>query len=650
MTPERAPAAVGPAGPPRLDGGELLNRLERLERLDGLNGLERLDVDDIRREILDVHARLADSEETLRAIRHGEVDALVVGAVAGEERLFTLASADLPYRRFVESMSDGAATVSEQGLILYANQALADLVNSTCRAIVGTPFFDLVAQGSRPRLRKVMRPGAPAGSVEAVLMRTGGQSVPVLVGASAVLIEESHVSCVTVTDLTTEREAEAAVAHSAQHDALTGLPNRTLLIDRVRHALARRVPQGSRMALLFCDVDGFKNVNDAYGHQVGDAVLRAVANRLTAAVRPGDTVARIGGDEFVVLCEDLLDVNAATLAADRVRLAAARPLHTDSGDIEITISIGLVMAEHGEDTSPDTLLRDSDEAMYKAKRQGPNSVQLFDDRLRVMAATRLTLLSELRHATTEHELRLAYQPIVDLETERLVGMEALIRWQHPQRGMVQPDDFVPFAERSGLIIPMGAWVLREACVQGAEWAAAATGFAPLTISVNVSGRQLVEGAELVESVHLALETSGLDPTSLCLEVTESALMDDAEAALRVVNEVKALGVRIAIDDFGTGYSSLLYLKRFPVDLVKIDRAFVAGLGVHRDDTAIVRSVIDLAHAFDITAVAEGIETAAQLEALRELQCHFGQGFLWGAGRTAAEFDALSLRAAPLVRR
>ncbi len=586
-----------------------------------------------------LQARLAAAEETIRAIRHGEVDALVVGAVAGEERLFTLTSADRPYRNFVEGMSDGAATVSAAGIVLYANQALADLVESSCSRIVGKPVMGLIGESSRAGLRGVIGASSGGGSVEAALVTTKGHVVPALVGASTLMVDGSEITCLTVTDLTSERKAEAVLAHSAHHDALTGLPNRTLLTDRIEHALGRRQPTGGGLlALHFCDVDGFKNVNDAYGHQIGDTVLKAIAMRLASAVRPEDTVARIGGDEFVVLCDQLSDLDAATMVATRLSTAVATPVSTSIGMVEVTMSVGVAVAEHGDGASPDTLLRDADEAMYKAKRQGPNVIELFDENLRTVAASRLQLLSDLRGAAVNGELRLVYQPVVAVADESTVGVEALLRWQHPVRGLVAPDTFIPFAESSGLIIPIGAWVVREACEQGARWQRADTSHRRPTMSVNISGRQLTPAARLVETVQGALEQSGLDPGSLILEVTESALMDDAEAALRVVEELKSLGVRIAIDDFGTGYSSLLYLKRFPVDLLKVDRSFVAGLGDNSEDSAIVRSVIELADAFDIAAVAEGIETYAQLEELQRLGCHFGQGFYWSPGKPAVEVD------------
>lgn len=587
-------------------------------------------------ELEEMRARLATSEETLRAIRHGEVDALIVGQDAGTQKLLTLGTADRIYRNFVEGMTDGAATVSADGVVLFANQALATLVGSTCSLIVGQLVTGLIARPSRDRLDALIGDQRPASSLEVAVLSADDRTVPVLLGVSSLATDDGLVTCLTFTDLTGERAAEANLTHLAQHDALTGLPNRTLLTDRIEHALERRTDDTRMTVLLFCDVDGFKNVNDAHGHQVGDGVLRTIADRLTYAVRAQDTVARIGGDEFVVLCESVDDVDQAMLTAARLGAAIEAPMTIEDEHLEVTVSIGIAVAGNDDTANPDTLLRDADEAMYKAKRQGPNVIEVFDDKLKTVAAARLALLTDLRRASTGEGLRLVYQPVVRIDDQRIVGVEALLRWEHPVRGLVSPEEFIPFAERSGLIVPIGAWVMQQACLQGAEWERAEQGRSPMNLAVNVSGRQLGNGAGLVDSIKQALDESGLTPTALTLEVTESALMDDAESALRVMHELKALGVRIAIDDFGTGYSSLVYLKRFPVDLLKVDRSFVAGLGMNADDSAIVRSVIDLAQAFGIETVAEGIETVEQLAALQDLGCQLGQGYLWSPGRSAAE--------------
>ena len=585
----------------------------------------REDIGSLRAEVLELRARVAEYEQTIRAIRRGEVDALLMGSLTGDRQVYTLSSADRPYRNFVESMSDGAATVSQDGLVLYANQALGNLVKAPCEQIVGEPLAALVTPNSRAALAAIRN---DAGPTDLTLQARGGGVVPVRISCSSPFrVHGQSITCFTVIDLTGERLAEAQLAHLAQHDALTGLPNRTVLTERINQALAERAGAGTMTALLFCDVDGFKNVNDAYGHQVGDDTLRLIALRMIEAVRPDDTVARIGGDEFVVLCRGLTKASDATAIAARIRDALALPTPSVPVELDITISIGIALSVDGDDATPDSLLRDADEAMYKAKRQGANVIEIFDEPLRQVASSRLRTLTELRRARIQGEFLLHYQPVMDLAAEARIGDEALIRWRHPTRGLVPPDQFIPFAESSGLIIDIGAWVLREACRQAAIWSRCGDGRS-LDMSVNVSSRQLAQGAGLVAAVGLALAESGIAPQSLVLEVTESALMDDAAAALRVVQELKSLGVRIAIDDFGMGYSSLVYLKNFPVDLLKIDRTFVAGLGRDKDDAAIVRSVIDLAHALEIEAVAEGIETRSHLQLLQGMGCGYGQGFLW----------------------
>jgi len=592
--------------------------------------------------VVELTERLAASDATLRAIRDGEVDAVVVAATPGDERVFTLASADRPYRTFVENMPGGAATVSGDGIVLYANAALADLLMFTDNTIVGHHVSELVTPTSWEILARIIAPAA-AGTVEAQLLTSTRDVVPVRISSSVWLdARGADVTCLVVTDLSRERLAEAALEHLAQHDALTGLPNRTLLADRIQHALDQRAPDGGLLAVLFCDIDGFKLVNDEFGHANGDLVLRTIAERIASVLRPGDTVARLGGDEFVVLLDSVDGIEDIAAVGARISAAVAAPIGSGPIEFDVTVSIGISVASpHDPRVTPESLLRDADDAMYKAKRQGPNIVELFDDALRATASSRLRVLNDIRHAAADDELRLYYQPVFQLDREIPVGVEALVRWQHPVRGLVAPDDFIPLAETSGLMPTIGAWVMQEACRQASEWPRPRDGLAP-QMAVNVSGRQLMKTSGLIESVRDALDSSGIDPTSLILEVTESALMADAEAALTVVNELKSLGVRIAIDDFGIGYSSLLYLKRFPVDIVKIDKSFVAGLGREAADLAIVRSVIELAIAFGISAVAEGIETREQLAILQDLGCSFGQGWLWSpavpAPRLISYFD------------
>ena len=596
-----------------------------------------IDIGALRDELNAVQDRLEAANGTLRAIRNGEVDAVVVAVTPGDERVFTLSSADRPYRTFVENMPGGAATVSADGIVLYANPALAQLVKSSDQLIVGHPLSALVTLASWPTLAAAIGPHSDGGSVESLLLTSAGDTIPVPISSSASLrVNGDEQTCIIVTDLSRERQAEAALAHLAEHDALTGLPNRILLADRIQHALDRRAPAYEMVALLFCDVDGFKNVNDEYGHRTGDELLRIIASRLTSVVRPEDTVARIGGDEFVVLIDSAVSVDDIAAVAARMRAAVSEPIAAGPAHFDISMSIGIAVSIAGDPaTTPEALLHDADEAMYKAKRRGPNIIELFDEDLRVAASSRLCVLTEIRHAAPRGELRLYYQPVLKLDDETPVGVEALLRWQHPRRGLVPPDDFIPVAESSGLMPAIGIWVVGEACRQAAIWARADP-TAHQQMAVNVSGRQLTQGSGLIEAVRDALDLSRIDPALLVLEVTESALMADAEAALEVVNELKSFGVGIAIDDFGTGYSSLLYLKRFPVDILKIDRSFVLGLVLEHDDRAIVQSIIELAHAFGITTVAEGVESHEQLRILQDMGCTFGQGWLWSPAVPALE--------------
>jgi diguanylate cyclase (GGDEF)-like protein len=422
----------------------------------------------------------------------------------------------------------------------------------------------------------------------------------------------------------------------AVHDPLTGLPNRVLLFDRLDHALARRDRRPSTTALLFIDIDRFKAINDSLGHSGGDRFLVEMAARLQAAVRLGDTVARFGGDEFVVLCEDF-DVLRAAALAERLAKVIATPFAFDGRQIVATLSIGVAFAPATGDASSTALLRDADAAMYRAKAAGRDRYEIFDAEMRTRAQEHLETAGALRHAIGRREFVVFYQPEVNLTTGDVIGVEALVRWQHPQRGCVAPGEFIPLAEETGLIVPLGAFVLEEACRQVAGWRRRSPSPLMLSLAVNLSARQLL-APDLSNIVRDALATSGLTPSSLCLEITESVLLDDAQASAKVLEALKAIGVRIAVDDFGTGYSSLIYLKRFPVDVLKIDKSFIDGLVDDRQDRAIVSSVVDLARAFGLTTIGEGVETAEQLALLRALGCEAAQGHLWSPALPPDELE------------
>jgi diguanylate cyclase (GGDEF)-like protein/PAS domain S-box-containing protein len=443
-------------------------------------------------------------------------------------------------------------------------------------------------------------------------------------------------------DVTELKAAEADLAHGATHDGLTGLPNRALFIDRLEVLATRSARRPISLALLFCDLDGFKVINDSLGHAAGDSVLKTVADRLGVAVRPGDTIARFGGDEFVISCEGVSDEQEARVIAARVTKALAPAILVDGKDVYVGVSVGIRLEKITTATALESLVADADAAMYHAKREGRGGVVVFTEPLREHTQRRLDLESGLHRALERGEFRLHYQPTISLADGRARGFEALVRWEHPQRGLVFPADFIPVAEETGLIVPLGAWVLERACRQLREWQARTT--TPITMAVNLSARQLND-PDLVAQVAAILERTAVDPAAVCLEVTESAVMADVEASVATLESLKRLGVALAIDDFGTGYSSLSYLQRFPIDILKIDRGFVAELGQQGEATAIVASVIHLAQALALQTIAEGVETAEQRKHLSNLGCDIGQGYLW-ARPAPAETMAQWLDAPP----
>ena len=436
-------------------------------------------------------------------------------------------------------------------------------------------------------------------------------------------------------DVSERKELEDQLIHEAFHDALTKLANRALFKDRVTQALVRR-PTGSTVAVLFLDLDGFKEVNDSLGHAAGDDLLIKVAERLGAAVRPEDTVARFGGDEFAVLIESVPDQAAAEEFAQRVIAGMEHPVTIEGREIHIRGSVGIAVA--GADASDtDQLMRNADLAMYHAKSAGAGYAS-YDPQMHSGLIARLQLEADLRRALDNDEFELHYQPTIRLDDGGVVGFEALLRWRHPSRGLVPPAEFVSLAEATGMILPIGQWVLTEACRQAAEWVATDPDRS-LTMAVNVSGRQFGQDdfASLVERV---LADSGLAPERLCLEMTESVVMNDTEENLALLTRLKEVGVKLAIDDFGTGYSSLSYLRQFPVDTLKIDRSFVERLGQQSDDATLARTIVQLGQSLGMSTVAEGIEHSDQFQALRRMGCERAQGFYFSRPLPAVQAGAV----------
>ncbi|MFP5326591.1 MAG: putative bifunctional diguanylate cyclase/phosphodiesterase, partial [Acidimicrobiia bacterium] len=436
--------------------------------------------------------------------------------------------------------------------------------------------------------------------------------------------ERKQVICVT-RDITERKRTESLLAHQALHDPLTGLPNRVLLMDRLSQAMVNMRSHANGIAVLFLDVDSFKMINDSLGHEAGDRLLIAVGNRLSEVVGPLDTVARFGGDEFVIACPEISGEDDVVAIAEAVNRAIRQPfVGVDATDVFVTVSIGIAIATDPS-TTPDELIRDADVAMYRAKERGGVRYEIFNEQLRSRIVDRMEMTNALHRALERDELRLFYQPLVDAKTRRTVGLEALVRWEHPTRGLVLPGEFIPIAETTGLVGSIDNWVLRQACRQIQKWAA--SGIEPPYVSVNLSARQLAD-PNVTISVAKAIQESGVDPALLVLEVTESTVMEDPTASIERLQELRELGVAIAVDDFGTGYSSLSYLKRLPIDRLKVDKSFVSGLGDHLEDTAIVAAVITLAHTLGLKAVAEGVESERQFEELLNLDCDIVQGYLF----------------------
>ncbi len=428
------------------------------------------------------------------------------------------------------------------------------------------------------------------------------------------------------TDITARKRAEHQLQHDALHDSLTGLANRVLFVDRLACALADLKRQASpHFAVLFFDLDRFKNVNDSLGHSMGDKLLVGIARRLEHFLRPGDTVARLGGDEFAVLIHRVDDASGAIHVADRIQDVLSMNFSIDGHDVMVTASIGIAHSSTGY-SSPEEILRDSDIAMYRAKAEGKARYEIFDRDMHQSAVALLKLETELRRSVHRGDFLMNYQPIVSLgHISRIVGFEALVRWKHPERGIVTPANFIAIAEETGLIVPLGWWVLREACQQTRLWQEQFPGDPPLWISVNMSGKLFMK-SNMVDELLGILEETGLEPRDLRLEVTENVVMDHADLAIRNLMELRALGIQLSIDDFGTGYSSLSYLQRFHYDQLKIDRSFVSQLSSRGDSRAIVETILNLANSLGIGVVAEGIETADQVDHLKKMQCPHGQGF------------------------
>ena len=563
-------------------------------------------------------------------------------------------------RELLQGTPNAFLAVDAEGLILEWNVQAEATFGWPRSEAIGRRFADtMIPPGGREGFDADVQAYVPwadeAGQhhvIQLAALHRDGHEVPVELRLSRLQAGGAYIIQTFVRDMSesirTEskrRRAEARIAHMALHDPLTGLPNRTLLFDRLAHALAGAKRRGANLAVLFADLDDFRLVNQSLGHQAGDDLLVELARRLGELMRRSDTMARMhedtlvrfGGDEFVIVCEDIRSERDATAIADRIAAALSDAFALAGEQIVVTASIGIALA--AGDASPDAVIGEAEAAMHRAKELGRARYELFDAAIGERVSNRLHQESELRQAIEQRQLRLFYQPIVSVANGRLVGAEALVRWEHPERGLLAPAQFLSLAEETGMIIPLGRWVLQEACAQAARWQANRRCGSLLRISVNVSAHQLANN-ELVPLVTEVLAATKLDPSRLALEITESVLLEEGRISVDLLGELRALGVRLSLDDFGTGYSSLSYLRHLPLDAIKLDRAFISELAETAVDRHILAAIVQMARALSMTVVSEGVETAAQWACLRELGCHLAQGYYFAHPMPAAQMASL----------
>ncbi len=544
----------------------------------------------------------------------------------------------------LELSVEAVICVDENQKIFLFNHGAEDIFGYSSEEVLGKPIDMLMPEKYRPmhyqHMQNFIRSDESSRHMkrraEITGLRKNGEQFPAEASISKVYINDKIIVTSILQDITERKLVYEKLAHQANHDSLTSLPNRALLNDRLEHAFERARRDNNKVAVLFLDLNRFKNVNDSYGYSVGDKLLVEVSERLTSRMREEDTIGRLVGDEFLIIMEELNRASDAGVLAQKLADSFTEPFIIEGHELFMSTSIGIsVFPDDGEKRSEQ--ISNSDVAMYQAKKDDRNSYRFYSQELTTAAVERTALEAQLRSAVQRNELVLHYQPQVSLKSGEIIGAEALVRWKHPVMGMVPPGKFIPLAEESGLIVPIGEWVLRAACEQMAAWKS--KGYSINLLAVNVAGPQITR-IDLVSLVKEILEQSRLNPSCLELEITEGFIMHDPRQAIRLLHELKQLGIVLAIDDFGTGHSSLAYLKQFPIDKLKIDQAFVKNVSNDRHDDAIARAVVTLGHALDLKVIAEGVETEDQQEFLSSEGCDEGQGYLYGRPIEAEEFEKL----------
>jgi diguanylate cyclase (GGDEF)-like protein/PAS domain S-box-containing protein len=579
----------------------------------------------------------------IEAMKEGAADYLVKGQLTSDllsrsiryamersKASQSLRESEERYQRLVE-MSPDAIIVHAEGRIVFVNGAGVRLLGSSSREeLIGTPVINFVhvdfRESVRKRIYQSLQENVEVPFAEEKFLRVDGVEIDVEVGAVPFIYENKPAVQVVARDISKRKLIEEKLIHDAFHDALTGLPNRALFKEHLKLAVQRAKNKDPFLfAVLFLDLDRFKNVNDSLGHAVGDQLLIGIARRIESHIRPVDRVARLGGDEFAILLDGIEDPSDATRVAERLQQELQVPFSIRGHDVYTSASVGIAMSSTGYD-GPDDVVRDADTAMYRAKALGKARYEIFDLEMHSRAVALLKLETDLRLAVERQEFCIHYQPIVDLGTNRIYGFEALVRWQHPERGLLLPSEFITLAEETGLIIPLGRWVLWESCRQTRQWQEQFTEHESLMLSVNYSGKQFMQ-SDVIEQIKLILEETGFDPCHLQLEITESAVIENTKTVTEMILQLRSLGIRLSMDDFGTGYSSLSYLHNFPIHTLKIDRSFISNNG-EAGDNEIVRTIIMLARNLGLDVVAEGVETSEQLAYLRALGCEYAQGFFF----------------------